>query len=715
MGGFRGSFEKVPTTPLYKLGILVTASFMVLLPIIYLGVILLVGYGVYWHLANNHVMLHNVRGRGAIIVFLIYIAPAIVGTIMAVFMIKPLFAKSADEGRIRSLTPHSDPLLFEFVYYICQLVGAPRPKRIDVNCDINAAAKMRNGWVSLLGNDMVLLIGLPLAAGLNLRQFAGVLAHEFGHFSQGFGMRLTYVIRTINFWFMRVVYQRDEWDEWLENTAREVDLRIGWVLYLAMAGVWLSRRVLWLLMYAGHLVAGFMLRQMEFDADRYEARLAGSETFATTCRQLNLLQVAWRGAQADLGAFSREGRLADNLPRLLMANMKQLPKEVYSAVDKIIAESKTGAFDSHPADKDRIASAYDEQAPGVFFSELPATALFTQFDVAARGVTEDFYREIFGPRFQPSEMHATDALIARSEGEQSKSEARDRFFAGVWTPLRPLRLPTFHNAHTQSANHWKDELLTARAAMEQLAPACRSAAEQLDEADTRYIHALQARVVLGCGLRLQIDDLKKEFGTEAQATQARQHAQIILGRLNNQLEPFEVAAGRRFCAALFLLEHPAVAARIPDAAVLLAESRKLTWLANHIANLHHSLLELRSTNAEQAALLSHLEGNQRNDVLIRDIIEHAGRVHRQLTEFKNQFGGFDYPFDHAAGHMTVGNFLIKMVPPSDEIGAVFDAAREAGQRLMELNSRIISRLCVLAETVEGVFQLPPLPHPEQAK
>ena len=55
---------------------------------------------------------------------------------------------------------------------------------------------------------MVLLIGLPLAAGLSLRQFAGVLAHEFGHFSQGFGMRLTYVIRSINIWFMRVVYER---------------------------------------------------------------------------------------------------------------------------------------------------------------------------------------------------------------------------------------------------------------------------------------------------------------------------------------------------------------------------------------------------------------------------------------------------------------------------------------------------------------------------
>ena len=47
----------------------------------------------------------------------------------------------------------------------------------------------------------MLTIGLPLVAGLSLREFAGIIAHEFGHFTQGFGMRLSYVIRQINGWF----------------------------------------------------------------------------------------------------------------------------------------------------------------------------------------------------------------------------------------------------------------------------------------------------------------------------------------------------------------------------------------------------------------------------------------------------------------------------------------------------------------------------------
>ena len=342
-----------------------------------------------------------------------------------------------------------------------------------------------------------------------------------------------------------------------------------------MAGVWLSRRILWVLMYAGHLVSGFMMHQMEFDADRYEARLAGSETFATTVRQLSLLQVAWHGAQNDLATFYREGRLADNLPRLLMSSMTQLPPEAYAAVDRMNAEDNSSLLETHPANKDRVASAYAEQAPGIFFSELPASVLFSQFDATARNVTEDFYREIFGPEFKPGAMHATAALITRNQGEQTVAEARQRFFAGAYCPLLPLRLPSFYEGANKPANHWKEELLAARAAMEQLAPAARRLVLAFDEADTHLLHAEQARAVLSCGVRLQIDELRQRFASDTQAAQGRREAQLHLSRAANQLEPFADAAGQRLRAALFLLAHPAIAARVPQAADMLREGRKL--------------------------------------------------------------------------------------------------------------------------------------------
>ena len=84
-------------------------------------------------------------------------------------------------------------------------------------------------------------------------------------------------MRSISGWFARVVYERDAWDQWLEETAGEWDLRVGWILHLARLGVWLSHRILWGLMMVGHTVSCVLLRQMEFHADAHEARLVGGD------------------------------------------------------------------------------------------------------------------------------------------------------------------------------------------------------------------------------------------------------------------------------------------------------------------------------------------------------------------------------------------------------------------------------------------------------
>ena len=138
----------------------------------------------------------------------------------------------------------------------------------------------------------MLTIGLPLVAGLSIREFAGVLAHEFGHFAQGGGMRLTAIVRGVNGWFARVVYERDEWDETLERWSRETDFRLAFVLVIARGAVWVSRRVLTGLMFGGHAISCFMMRQMEYDADSYEVKIAGSDAFIRTTTRLRELNVA---------------------------------------------------------------------------------------------------------------------------------------------------------------------------------------------------------------------------------------------------------------------------------------------------------------------------------------------------------------------------------------------------------------------------------------
>ena len=293
---FSGVIAPAKTGSLYNVGLAVVAFAMVLLPAIYVGLIVLAAWGVFYHLTKNSWLINDGSG-GGLYRLIIYLGPAVAGGILVFFMVKPLYARKQKEVQPVTLDPAKEPLLFAFVEKICALVKAPMPSRIDVDCQVNASASLRHG---LWSKDLVLAIGMPLASGLDMRQFGGVLAHEFGHFAQGVGMRLTYVIRQINFWFARVVYERDTWDMQLDKTARDADFRIGIVLHTARGGVWLTRRILWILMQAGHGISCFMLRQMEYDADSYEAKLAGSDAFESTATRLPVLNVALQFAYEDV-------------------------------------------------------------------------------------------------------------------------------------------------------------------------------------------------------------------------------------------------------------------------------------------------------------------------------------------------------------------------------------------------------------------------------
>ena len=303
INSFSGPVRRTPVSLFYQIGLVFVTIMMVILPLMYVAMVLAVAYGVYAYATHFTFLLEATTGsvRLYLLKLLLYITPLFVGVVLVFFMIKPLFARRAQHAQPLALDPGINSTLYAFIARICETVGAPMPKRIDLTCDLNAAAGFRRGIWSMFCNDLVLVIGLPLVANLNLREFAGVMAHEFGHFTQGFGMRLSYVIRSINGWFARVVYERDAWDvtltEWAEDTE---DARVMILVNCARLGVWGSRQLLLLLMLIGHGVSCFLLRQMEYDADSYEIKLAGSEAAEATIKRLNILGAALGNSYNDM-------------------------------------------------------------------------------------------------------------------------------------------------------------------------------------------------------------------------------------------------------------------------------------------------------------------------------------------------------------------------------------------------------------------------------
>jgi len=706
---FQGNIQPVKTTLAYKLGLILVCAVMVLLVAVYIGLILAVAYLLYRYALSPQLFLVQYGG------IWLYLGLVVGGPVLLLFLVKPLFAPPARTHRLRSLVPQQEPVLFSFLERISAALGAPRPKRVDVDCQLNASASFRRGiWSILAGNDLVLTIGVPVAAGLNASQFAGVLAHELGHFAQGTGMRMTSLVRAISFWFTRVVYERDKWDGRLARWAQ-----VGWVgqvLVVAIFLVWLTRKVLWGLMILGHAVAAAMMRQMELDADRHEMRLVGSRTFQETCNKMTLLGLAEHWAMSDLDRFFSDGRLPDDLPRLILANLKLISSEDRQNVDQLINNSTTGWFDTHPSLPQRIAAARRENAPGIFHLDMPASALFSDFDALCRNVTRDMYQVALGEKFKPERLHPVEELLARRSVDLDAYDSLKRFFQGSFYPLRPLQVPSAEQLHQNVAvEEAVDRLKQSREAMLAEKTAYDEAFRLFDQCDTRTLEIAQAEALLQAGFTINKKVFGFAVGGKSDIDIALWDAQTRIEELLPRLQPFEQASEQRILAALQLLHNEDFAAKMDDPTGWQQEAAAIMPVLQTIAERFSDILQLRNQHAALAVLLGQVHAHQDNALLIRTIQAQMGRVYQTAFQLSDVFEALPYPFDHAAGQISVIQYLVEAPAVEGDCQSIYQWVDSFMQRLCGLHVRMMARLCLIAEQVESAADLPLLADPPQSE
>ena len=105
---------------------------------------------------------------------------------LALFMLKALvFVRRGKPGAMIELTRADHPRLFAFLDQVAADARAPRPHRVFVSPEVNAAVFYDLTVLNLLWPSRKnLVIGLGVVNTLNLSELKAVLAHEFGHFAQ---------------------------------------------------------------------------------------------------------------------------------------------------------------------------------------------------------------------------------------------------------------------------------------------------------------------------------------------------------------------------------------------------------------------------------------------------------------------------------------------------------------------------------------------------
>lgn len=607
---------------------------MVLLPLIYLGFIGVVAWGVWrW----KDIALGMLANKINIFILLIVVTPFLAGAVVIFFMLKPLLARRPKQADEHILTPGENPLLEDFIERVCHAVGAPVPRRIKITADVNAAAGSSGGLFLLLIKRLDLTIGLPIAT-LPLQSFGGIMAHEFGHFAQGGGMALSYVIRSINFWFARVVYERDAWDERLDEFSASIgDWRLKIPLLICRGAVWLSRKLLWVLMHIGNYISCFAMRQMEYNADACEAGFSGSKQFAETCREMTMLNLGNAHAMQITQLAWRENRLPKSLPQLAHQRTLSLSQEEQQTAWASVLETKTSLAATHPSDASRIQAANALNLDGIFSSDLPATVLFTNYDSLCEECSVRFYQHQAGLDMDDAVMVDNTELTQKADKQRQEQEALTKFFCNrisltrLWVPICPdfdSPVPT-----TEAYQEMRIQL-------SELSESLAASFEAFEQEQLKYFRAARAWALLSAGYTIHAKDFGVAQNNMFSAERSMNDAKQAMAAHREEIKPFECLALRTLqsgclisCAGdrdrqLEWEKLAEVAAKL-DALLPHMETIRLALERHHVLveNSHNPALGLRSTaekNAEQTqhALESIAEISHGIPALFSDPSEH---------------------------------------------------------------------------------------------
>ncbi len=372
---FRGQMVHHRPTWGYRIALVLTAFGLGLLVLAYVASLIGMAFGLYLYAVHVIPPSLHVRGRAMILVVLMHAAVLLAGAAILYSLFTALFCWNRARPGGQLLHAGAHPVLHCFVRALCTLIDAPQPDEIRLQAVPNAAAARYGGLLGLVGGRLVLEIGEPLFYGLDLRSLAGIIAHELGHFSQATSsLLLRYIVNVTN-WFQEATTRTSGIQDAIGEHGDDTEGSARLFVLVAYMVTGLGRLLLLQFAMLSRVTTFYLMRQMEFDADRYEAEVAGSAQFARTFERLSELQIGFEGVLLSLLRGTLAAGADASFATQVVEEADQLSERDRKRVAKMLAPQRARWFDSHPSPTERIAAVAQQSRPGIFQLEGPALCL----------------------------------------------------------------------------------------------------------------------------------------------------------------------------------------------------------------------------------------------------------------------------------------------------------------------------------------------------
>lgn len=413
----------------YQLGLVCSALLSLISPVLYFLLVGGFGYLTYWFSVNMFILESKPFGLSTFPLWA-YVCILFLLTVITTFLVRPLFLQSKKPVNRLILNRKNNPTFYALVEELCRKFNQPMPQTIYISNDVNAYVAPKSGLVSVFRKQLTLTVGAPIIASLNKRQLVGVLSHEFGHFNQRTAMITHYIINSVSFWLASRIWGEDRLEKKLKNWGEEQENWFGLAAISTQFCIKCTRQFLKIFYYLNLFISQKMSRQMEYDADKYESYISGSDYFENTSIMLRRVSLGEHYAHTLNKDLWDTNQLLIDLPDAIAHETECLHKEDLAQIYEQMNVKQTDWWESHPADFDRVSHARSLKYEGLWKDEGPAKDFIGEFESICKKLTLIYYQ---GRGFTEKDLSLIDYSDALDKQKENliEDEALDEFQFGM--------------------------------------------------------------------------------------------------------------------------------------------------------------------------------------------------------------------------------------------------------------------------------------------
>lgn len=400
--------KAVKVSPNFKKQAYKSIFAIILFIIVYL-LLLVFAFGVFAACGYGAVML--VALTPSFVTLMLGIGLVGVGFFVLYFMVKFLFAKNkSDYSHLTEINIHDEPELYTMIQELVEEIGTDFPKKVYISPQINASVFFDSSfWSMFFPVKKNLHIGIGLVNSMTVTELKGILAHEFGHFSQK-SMKVGSYVYNVNKVIYNLLYENDGYGKAVSSWAS----KSGYFAILINIALVINKVIQYILRYMYKIVnINYMAlsREMEFHADEIATNIVGSQPMIDSILRIDLSNTSFDQVIDYYNDRIKKSITTTNIfPKHLLAmnfvahnnkitienNFPKVAVDYYERFNKSKLVIKN-QWESHPATEERVSAFEKLNSTVETIDSRPANLLFRTITQTQEAMTKKMFETVVYP------------------------------------------------------------------------------------------------------------------------------------------------------------------------------------------------------------------------------------------------------------------------------------------------------------------------------